>query len=85
MPPSPWTGSIRIAAVSVGDRLLDRVDVVEGHLVETRRLRAEAFEILLLAAGRDGRQRAAVEGALEGDDVEALRDGPWHSDSGARS
>ena len=35
--------------------------------------RAEAFEIFLLAAGRERRQRAAVEGAFEGDDADALR------------
>ena len=46
--------------------------VAERHLVEALDLRAEALEVLLLAAGGDGRQRAAVEGALEGDDAEAL-------------
>ena len=35
----------------------------------------EAFEIFLLAAGGDGRQRAAVEGAFEGDDAVALGHG----------
>ena len=38
--------------------------------------RAEAVEIFRVAAGRDGRERAAVEGALEGDDVEAVRRSP---------
>ena len=48
-------------------------DVVERHLVETFHLGAVAFKVFLLAAGGDRRQRAAVEGALEGDDAVALR------------
>ena len=72
MPPSPCTGSIRIAAVSGVIAFSARVDVVEGDLVEALDLGPEAFEIFLLAAGGDGRQRAAVEGAFEGDDAEAL-------------
>src|SRR5690606_21175319 len=54
------------------DRLLDRFDVAEGHLVEAVRLRPETFQVLRLPAGRDGRQGAAVEGAFEGDGAEAL-------------
>ena len=55
------------------DQLLGGVDVVEGDLVEAVDLGAETFEIFRLAAGRDRRQRAAVEGAFEGDGAEALR------------
>ena len=72
MPPSPWIGSIRIAPVSGPIAAFERLEVAERHLVEAFDLGAEAFEVFLLAAGRDGRQRAAVEGALEGDDAEAL-------------
>ena len=54
------------------DRLLRRREVAERHLVEALDLRAEALEVLLLAAGGDGGERAAVEGALEGDDAEPL-------------
>jgi hypothetical protein len=46
--------------------------VTEGHLVEAGRDGAEAFQILLLATGGDGRQRPAVERALERDDAMAL-------------
>ena len=52
---------------------LQGLDILERHLVEAFDLRAEALEILGLAAGCDGRQRPAVEGALERDDAEALR------------
>ena len=54
-------------------RLLQGVDVAERDLVEALDLGTEAFEIFLLAAGGDGRQRAPVEGALEGDDAKPLR------------
>src|SRR5690606_24292508 len=54
------------------DRGLDRLDVAERHLVEAIDLRPEAVEIFLLAAGGDGRQRAAMERALEGDGAEPL-------------
>ena len=67
------------------DQLLGGVDVVEGDLVEAVDLRAEAFEIFRLAAGGDRRQRAAVEGAFEGDGAEALGMAVDDNDSGARS
>ena len=54
------------------DRRLRRLQVAERHLVEAVDLRAEAFEVFLLAAGGERRQRAAVEGAFEGDDAKAL-------------
>src|SRR5690606_15086684 len=49
-----------------------RVDVVEGNLVETVHLGAEALKIFELTAGGDRRQRPAVEGAFEGYDAEAF-------------
>ena len=55
------------------DRLRRSIKIVEQHLVEAVDLRPEAFEILVLAAGCDGRKRAAVEGALESDGAIALR------------
>ncbi len=85
MPPSPWIGSIRIAAVSGADRRLERLAIAERHLVEALDLRSEAFEIFLLAAGRDRGERAAVEGALEGDDAKALGRAVDDNDSAARS
>ena len=42
-------------------------------MVEALDRRTEAFEVLRVATGRDGRQRAAVEGAAEGDDAPPLR------------
>ncbi len=55
------------------DRILDGRDVAERNLVEARGLWSEAFNVLLLATGGDRRDRAAVEGTLEGDDVKLLR------------
>ncbi len=49
------------------------LEVAEGKVVEAVDLRAEAFEILLIAGGGERRQRAAVEGALECNDAPALR------------
>ena len=46
---------------------------VDRDLVEAVDLGAEAFDVLRLAAGGDRRQRAAVEGALEGEDAVFLR------------
>ena len=54
------------------DRLLDRLEIAERHLVEALDHRAEAFEVFLLSARRERRERAAVERALEGDDAIAL-------------
>jgi hypothetical protein len=61
-----------IAAVSGPIAFSDAGRCRRTDLVEALDLRAEALEILLLAAGGDGGERAAVEGALEGDDAEAL-------------
>ncbi len=55
-----------------GHRRLDERDVAKGDLVEAVRLGAEAFQIFLLAAGGERRQRAAMEGALDRQDAIAL-------------
>ena len=55
------------------DGALGRFQVAERHLVEALDHRTEALEIFLLAAGGERGQRAAVKGALEGDDAVALR------------
>ena len=57
------------------DRRLDRLEVAERHLVEALRRRAEAFQVFRVAGGGERRQRAAVEGAGEGDDAVRARDG----------
>ncbi len=54
------------------DRLLHRFDVAMRHLVEAVHRRAEAFEIFGRAGGGERRQRAAMEGAFEGDDAVAF-------------
>ena len=54
------------------DRLLDRGEIGERHVVEAFDRRPEALEVFRVAAGGDGRERAAVEGAFEGDDAPAL-------------
>ena len=66
-------GSIRIAAVCGPIAALGRFEVAERHLVEAFDHRTEAVEVFLLTAGRERRQRAAMEGALERDDAVALR------------
>ena len=73
MPPSPMIGSIMIPAVVVADGSLNGADVAGSDMVEAVDGRAEALEMLGLAAGRDGGERPAVEGALEGDEAVALR------------
>ena len=74
-PPSPWIGSIRIAAVSGPIGFLHRLEIAERHLIEALGHRPEAFEVFLLSAGGERRERAAMERALEGDDAIALRAG----------
>ena len=54
------------------DRLLDGGKIAERHMVEAFDRRPEALEVFLVAAGGDGRERAAVEGAFEDDDAPAL-------------
>ncbi len=72
IPPSPCTGSSRMAAVSGPISRSAASTSSNGDLVEAVDLGAEALQILLLAAGRDGGKRTAVKGALEGDDAVAL-------------
>ena len=55
------------------DRAFGRVEIAERHLIEAVDHRAEPFEIFLLSAGGERRQRAAVEGALESDDAVTFR------------
>src|SRR6185437_2821144 len=55
------------------DGPLNPLKVAERNLIEALDHRTEAFEIFLLAAGGERRQRPAVEGAFEGDDAMALR------------
>ena len=47
--------------------------IAERHVIEALDRRAEALQVLGVAAGRDGRQRTAVKSAAEGDDAPALR------------
>ena len=54
------------------DRRLHRFEIAEGNLVEALYLGTEPFEIFGLAAGGQGRQRAAVESALERQNPETL-------------
>ena len=54
------------------DRLLHGLEVAMRHLVEAVHRRAETFEIFGGAGGGERRQRAAMEGAFEGDDAVAL-------------
>ena len=51
---------------------LDRLKIRERHLIEAIDHRTEPFQIFLLPARRECRQRAAVKRPLEGDDPEAL-------------
>ena len=53
MPPSPWTGSIEMPAVSVRDGGAQLVHVAEGDLVEAVRTRAEALDVSSLAGRGD--------------------------------
>ncbi len=54
------------------DQRLDRVEIAEGSLVEAVDLGAETVDIFLVSAGGDGRQRAPVKSALEGDEAITL-------------
>ncbi len=62
-----------MAAVSSPMARFDGLEIAEWNLIEAFDRRAEAVEIFLLAAGGERRQRAAVEGAFEGDDAVAFR------------
>ena len=52
MPPSPWIGSTRMAAVSSSISFADRVEVAEGGVDEAGHQRPQAFVILRLGRGR---------------------------------
>src|SRR6516165_7103862 len=54
------------------DRRLGFGDVAEPYQVEAGRRLAKAFKVFVVAGRGDGRKRAAVKGALEGDDAPAL-------------
>ena len=56
----------------VANGSLNGADIAGCDMVEAIDGRAEALEMLGLAAGRDGGKRPAVEGALEGDEAVAL-------------
>ena len=72
-PPSPWIGSIRIAAGLGPDRRARPLQIAERDLVEARRPSGRSRRDISLPAGRERRQRAAMERAFEGDDAETLR------------
>ena len=72
-PPSPCTGSIMMAAVSGPIACSVGGKIAERHLIEALDGGPEAFQVFRVAAGGDGGQRAAMEGAVEGDDAPALR------------
>ena len=72
-PPSPMTGSIRMAAVSGPMAFLVASRSANGTWSKPGDRRTEAVEIFLVAGGGERGQRAAVERAFEGDDAVALR------------
>ena len=57
----------------LADRRLDRADIAGSDMVEAVDRRAEAFEMLCLAAGGDGGERPAVKRAFEGDEAGSAR------------
>ena len=69
MPPSPWTGSSRIAAVSGADRGRERGDVVEAGEAHAGSQRLERGALRRLAGDRERARRPAVERVLERDDA----------------
>ena len=73
MPPSPSIGSSRIAPVAGVIAFFDGFEIAEAHLIEARHRLAEAIEIFLVAGGGERRERAPMEGAVEGDDAALLR------------
>ena len=74
MPPSPWIVSRKTATTFgfVARHLLDRGQVVQRHAHEAFDQRAEAGLDLGVAGGRQGGDRAAVEGLLVDDDLGPL-------------
>ena len=55
------------------DQRLDGGQIAGSEVPEAGQRRAEAFKIARIATGRDGAHGAAMEGAGEGDDLEAIR------------
>ena len=55
------------------DERLYRLQIAPGGLIEALNLRTEALDVFRIAARRDGGERAPVEGALEGDQMELFR------------
>ena len=51
---------------------LDRLEIRERYLIEAFERRTKPFQVFLLPARRERRQRAAVKRPLEGDDPKAL-------------
>ncbi len=73
-PPSPCTGSMSTPAVSGPMAAFRASRSANGTWSKPGVAGPKPSRYFCLPAGRDGRQRAAVEGALEGDQPVALRD-----------
>ncbi len=69
MPPSPWIGSIRIAAVLRRDGAFHRGEIAERHRAETGRERPEAVLVIGLRGEADNGRGAAMEIAFRDDDL----------------
>src|SRR5690606_15717412 len=59
--------------VGGGDFLLQRISIAEFDRAKAWQARTKAFAVLLLRAGVDSAQRAAMEGAGKGEHADALR------------
>ena len=76
-PASPWSGSSSTAATVSGiERLVQRGDVVVGHVHEPLGQREERRLLLRLAGGGEGGQRAPVERVVGADHDVAAADRP---------
>src|SRR5205807_473775 len=64
------------AGGAVIDRALHRAQVVVGHVLEAGHQWLEAVMVLLLAGGRDRRERAPVERVPRGDELDPVRGDP---------
>ena len=72
MPPSALHRLDENSRGLAADRPSGRARIAPWHLIEAVHQRRETGDVLLLAPGADRRQRAPVEGALEGDHAVAL-------------
>ena len=72
MPLSPLDRLDQDAGGLGGDGVAQRVEIAERHVIEAVHRRAKAGQVFLLPARRDGRQGAAVEGALAANDAVTL-------------